>query len=166
MATGGLWFESLRCEDSDFFSNTTKFFLTKFASTREQSRVRACFPEKTARPRPPLPPLPPWPELGVLGHWRFDATNWAALPPGALDVVHVARLESWSGFAVRVPAEPLTPAVLRLPVFGDEGRTWFRWEEGTVRFWISPEWDSASLPGGPARLIDLGAWSEDASLGW
>jgi hypothetical protein len=36
------------CENSNFIPNTTKFSLTKFASTRVQSRVLVCFREKAA----------------------------------------------------------------------------------------------------------------------
>jgi hypothetical protein len=116
------------------------------------------------RPRPPWPPLPE----RASGYWRFDQTNWwetARLRP--LTMRDLFLVESWSGYAVDV-SEP--GALLRLPAFGPDGQPVFPVENGSIRFWVCPRWSSVALggagPGGPGILVEAGAWTQDASLGW
>ncbi len=119
----------------------------------------------SARPRPALPPLPEF----TLNHWHFEQTNWWTVPRTAPDeMVNVSLVESWSGYAVRVQTN--TGAVLRFPAVNSAGKINLALEEGSVRFWFAPGWSSSSLGGtGPSswgRLLDVGAWSADASHGW
>lgn len=118
-----------------------------------------------AKPRPPLPPLPE----PVLQLWHFDATNWFAVEPAPpVEAVNVFTVESWSGYAPWLGGAQ--PATLRFPAVDTAGRATLSPAQGSVRFWFCPQWSSASLggtgPGADARLIEVGAFTDDASLGW
>jgi hypothetical protein len=119
-----------------------------------------------AKPRSPLPPLP---ESGVLWQWRCDeAGQWYPLKGAPLEAANLSFAESWSGYALRMSS--LTPALLRFPIVDTDGRTNLSCQTGSVRFWFKPDWSSQSLggkgPGSWARLIEVGAFTDDARFGW
>ncbi len=151
----------------------TSNLITKLMKNRTWSILFACFAlllliplHLSARPRSPLPPLP---ESGVLWQWRCDeAGAWFPLRSAPLEAANADFAESWSGYALRMSS--LTPALLRFPVVDTDGRTNLNCQVGSMRFWFKPDWSSQSLggqgPGTWARLIEVGAFTDDARFGW
>jgi hypothetical protein len=114
------------------------------------------------------PALPPMPER-TLNFWRFDSADWWLTPRTApLAWENVVLVPSWSGYALQVLSDQ--PAWLRLPVATADGRVNLACDRGALRFWFCPAWSSTNAggtgPGTAARLIELGAWTLDASRGW
>jgi hypothetical protein len=126
-----------------------------------------CFLPVFARPRPPIPPLP---EAGVLRQFRFDeAGAWYPLRGAPLEAVNVAFAESWSGYALQVGGLP--PALLRFPMVESDGHTNLNCQVGSVRFWFRPlawssQGDGGQGPGTWARLLEVGAFTDNARFGW
>jgi hypothetical protein len=117
------------------------------------------------RPRPPLPPLP---ERQLLFHAGFDAPNWGDFSDNQpLLLRGIETVESWSGYAVQIAGKE--PALLRFPLLDAKGQVRLTPDVGSLRLWFRPAWSSAPLGGGPGafgRLVELGAWTPDAALGW
>ena len=118
-----------------------------------------------ARPRPPLPPYPE----STLASWRFDNPGLAAGATAPVMFMHdVSLVESWSGYALSM--EGKEPKLFVVPAVDEKGKTNLSATTGTIRFWFKPSWGSSTTggngPGTPARLFEVGAWTEKQSVGW
>ena len=119
-----------------------------------------------ARPRPPLPPFP---DFGLLNAWRFDDTiSWGNPDNAPIAAQGVELVDSWSGYALRISGDKT--AFVRFPALNGDGRPNIRCDSGSIRFWFSPNWSSLDAggkgPGTYARLIDVGAASQQATAWW
>ncbi len=107
-------------------------------------------------------------KLVRLGHWRFDDVTLAGdegqLPADTYNVV--PPVASWSSNALYVQ----TNSQILYREIETNGRPNINLRSGTVRFWFKPDWSSATAGGsGPqnyARLIEVGTYSGDATIGW
>ena len=122
-------------------------------------------PRALAQSGPPLPPPP----LGqILDIWRFDDTNWltvSGLPP--LSFTNIDLVPDWDVNALQV--DSTNPAWISYSVVeGDHTNLTLNY--GSVLFWFLPNWSSTNQGGaGPgvwSRLIDVGAYTTNASYGW
>ncbi|HXG49513.1 MAG TPA: LamG-like jellyroll fold domain-containing protein, partial [Methylomirabilota bacterium] len=110
------------------------------------------------------PVLPPWPE-GALKHWRFNAAaEFASERTAPLDHAGVLSVESWSGWALQVAGA--SPAVIRFPGRDATGRPNLTLDQGSVRFWFRPDWNSGAGPGVAAPLFEVAAVSGRLWSGW
>jgi len=97
-----------------------------------------------------------------------DAIEWFTPPDAFHDVRYVS---CWNGSALEVdstnPAWINYPAILNL---GRETYTNLPVDHGSLELWFKPNWQSTdqggSGPGVPGRLIDVGAYTTNASYGW
>src|SRR5439155_5579140 len=111
----------------------------------------------------PMPPL--WQFLDI---WKFNDTNLLSgvgFPPrNALGLYSVT---SFSDNAVWLPGPS---SLLQYNEVETNGLTNITCDSGALEFWFRPDWTSAnnggSGPGIPARLVELGAYTVDASYGW
>lgn len=114
--------------------------------------------------QPALPPAP----ARMLNAFHFNDTNWLGLwgnaPRAAsgLDLV-----SSWEQNAVRVAA---TNSLLQYNAAETNGLTNIFCDNGSVFLWFLPDWNSASAggtgPGVYGRLIEVGSYTTNASIGW
>jgi hypothetical protein len=119
--------------------------------------VRAQFPFGTNSPA--------W-----LDHWAFNRTNvWSS------DNLYFPRSftnlsGSDLGDLVSVVVDSTNEASLCYSVLGTNGTNEITVDVGSVVFWFAPNWASTNAggtgPGNWARLIEIGAPTEDASYGW
>src|SRR5258706_2308282 len=112
---------------------------------------------------PPLPP--PWRWLNT---WTFNDTNLlstAGFPPKASFGLY--SVTSFSGNAVLVTG---SSALLQYRELETNGVTNITCNAGALEFWFRPDWASAnnggSGPGTFCRLVELGAYTTNASYGW
>jgi len=108
---------------------------------------------------------PPWRWLNT---WTFDDTNLlssAGFPPR--NSFGLYSVGSFSGNAVWLTGNS---ALLNYNEMETNGVTNITCDIGTLEFWFRPDWSSAnnggSGPGTFARLLELGAYTQDASYGW
>ncbi len=113
-----------------------------------------------AKPRTPRPRMPE----GQSAEYRFDRPEVAGLQPLPLGAVNLQWVESFSGYALRMAGS--RPSLLALPQSKPSGDAMLSPEEGTIRFWVAPEWDSEQGPGTDVCLLTIGAWSDRVSQGW
>ncbi len=116
------------------------------------------------------PPLPEPPAYRLLNFWTFNTTNWAALrgnlPKDFYGLESVTS--SWASNAVRIAG---ANALLQYNEIETTGGTNLVCDSGCLRFWFRPTWDSANTNGGTGpgsfgRLLEVGAYTPDASGGW
>src|SRR2546430_3508284 len=113
-----------------------------------------------------LPPIPPW---WPLNGWLFNDTNFVSnlgYPPR--NSFGLTSVPSFRGNAVQVAGPS---ALLSYNEAEPDGiQTNITCDAGSLEFWFRPDWSSAnnggSGPGTFGRLIELGAYTGDASLGW
>ena len=122
-----------------------------------------------SRPGPVRPPLPPVPLGYPLDWWRFDDTNWLTVSGYApVSFTNLALVPDWDNNALQV--DSTNAAWLQYNVVEANGRTNLATEYGGLCFWFLPNWSSTNQGGaGPgvwARLIDIGAYTTNASYGW
>jgi len=108
----------------------------------------------------PRPPQPPWPEA-TLRIYGFDSAYQRG--PWKMDAAineETSVVDSWSGQAlVREGFSSLSPVVI--PVDVESKRPNYKLDGGAVRFWIAPNWSTASEklggkgPGHLAHLLEL-----------
>ncbi len=110
-------------------------------------------------PRPPLPPIPE----GTLSSQRFDD---ASLRPGTEVLVNAGGrlVESWSGYALQM--SDTEPALVAFAATSRKGKANLSTDEGAIRFWFAPHWESDKGPGYEARLLEVGAWSATDNVSW
>jgi Concanavalin A-like lectin/glucanases superfamily/Alpha/beta hydrolase of unknown function (DUF900) len=115
-------------------------------------------------------PLLPPPPLGYpLDWWRFDDTNWLTVSGYApTSFTNLTLISDWDTNALQV--DSTNAAWLQYPVVEPDGHTNLPIIYGSARFWFLPNWISTNQGGaGPgvwARLIDVGAYTTNASYGW
>src|SRR5215204_2970909 len=107
-----------------------------------------------AKPRPAPPPIPE----RQLWDWRFDDPAWITKPTSnALAAQNLALAESWSGYALDISGQQ--SSLFLLPVLSATKPN-VAPNAGTIRFWFSPYWNSASAggagPGDWVRLFEIG----------
>ena len=117
------------------------------------------------------PPLPTPPPGRLLNVWEFDTNTWRGawhvLP---ISFTNIDQVEDWSGTALQV--DSTNAAWLQYHVVENNNHTNLMCTQGTVRFWFLPNWlsnDTNQNGTGPrdyGRFIDVGTWTNDASLGW
>lgn len=118
------------------------------------------------------PPSPgdPGPTNVLLNTWSFaDTNNWLSdldHPPLSFTNLAASDLGAGPALAVDQPA----PAWLRYNVIENDGTTNLTVDNGSVMFWFAPHWSGTNAggtgPGDWGRLIEVGAYTEDASYGW
>ena len=118
-----------------------------------------------ARPRPPGPPYPE----SIALSFRFDTTNDFAVSGERLLLAQgVQPVESWSGYALEMSGND--QKLFAVPAVTISGRTNLAPTAGTIRFWFMPLWSSLAVdgqgPGASGRLLEIGAWSANGSVGW
>jgi len=108
---------------------------------------------------------PPWRWLNT---WTFNDTNLlstAGYPPR--NSFGLYSVGSFSGNAVWVRGNT---ALLQYNEIEANGVTNITCDAGSLEFWFRPDWSSAdsggSGPGVVARLLELGAYTDDSSYGW
>ena len=118
-----------------------------------------------------MPPMPTTPPGRLLNLWEFDTNSWQGawhvLP---ISFTNVDQVEDWSGTALQV--DSTNAAWLQYHIVENNNRTNLICAKGTVQFWFLPNWSSNDTnqngtgPGVYGRFIDVGTWTNDASLGW
>lgn len=103
-----------------------------------------------------------------LGYWPFEAPGFVAAH-GAVptEVTNIAWAQGMIGGSAHVVAAD--PVLLKYRDTEADGSANINLRRGTFRIWIRPDWTSASLggtgPGEWARIVEMGAWTQDASYG-
>jgi hypothetical protein len=123
-----------------------------------------------ARGSAPPNPGDPGPTNVLLNTWSFaDTTNWLSdLDHPPLSFTNLAASDLGAGLALVVdhPAS----AWLRYNTTENDGTTNLTVDNGSVMFWFAPHWAGTNVggtgPGHWGRLIEVGAYTEDASFGW
>src|SRR2546423_8130528 len=111
--------------------------------------------------------LPEPPPFRWLSTWKFNDTNFLSYDGyGPRASFGVQSIESFSGNAVKISG---ASALLAYNEVEDQGPTNITCDNGMIEMWLRPDWASADIggsgPGTYARLIELGAYTQDASLG-
>ena len=111
----------------------------------------------------PRAPQPPWPQASLNTFGWDNPYSKVPLRKIALNEDAASYQESWSGYAlVRDSLTTLSPVII--PAAGAETRPNVAIGCGAVRFWLAPNWNSASAqgdakgPGHYARLLELVDW--------
>lgn len=103
-----------------------------------------------------------------LAYFKFD-TNTFVGEAGQLPLAktNLNNPASWDGKALLVNSN--TPANLKYKDVETDNSANINLQQGTVRFWFKPDWsgtnNGGSGPGHYARLIELGAYTNDATHG-
>ncbi len=115
--------------------------------------------------------IPTPPPGRLLNIWEFDTNTWrGAFSTLPISYTNIDQVEDWSGTALQV--DSTNAAWLQYHVVESNNRTNLTCVKGTVQFWFVPNWSSNDTnqngtgPGDYGRFIDVGKWTNDASLGW
>ncbi|HEX5217994.1 MAG TPA: hypothetical protein VFZ59_00365 [Verrucomicrobiae bacterium] len=105
-----------------------------------------------AGPRPSM--WPPLPELvNVTYRESFDEVYYAGISNAVVTIPNYGTLrESWSGYSLERMGE-VTPLVIA--GLGESNRVQLTTDQGALRFWFQPYWNSGAGPGTAARLAEL-----------
>jgi hypothetical protein len=99
-----------------------------------------------------------------LGYWRFNSPDWQGeqgqLPKATQGVQSTV---SWSGTAAGI--NDGAGAHLKYECVEADGSANINLRRGTLRFWFRPHFSSGQNIGSWGRLLEVGAWSADASYG-
>ncbi|HEX5218801.1 MAG TPA: hypothetical protein VFZ59_04485 [Verrucomicrobiae bacterium] len=109
-----------------------------------------------AGPIPRAPMWPPLPELAKVTHREsFDEVYFAGVSNAVVTIPNYGALRaSWSGYSLeRVGV--VTPFVIS--GLGETGRVQVATDQGALRFWFRPYWNSGTGPGASVRLAELAA---------
>ncbi|PWU12226.1 MAG: hypothetical protein C5B50_21875 [Verrucomicrobia bacterium] len=108
-----------------------------------------------------------------LDTWSFEyaPTNWNWASDGGYLPLSFTNLDySYLGDGTAVVLDSTNAAWLHYPITNSNGGTELPVSDGTVVFWVAPFWASTNQsgtgPGVSSRLIEVGAYSSDASAGW
>ncbi len=105
-----------------------------------------------------------------LGYWPFDNTNTWVGSAGQVPLLasNVVGKANWDTNAVLI--DSTNAAFLTYRDVETNGNANINLRSGTVRFWFSPDWSSASLGGGgpqqSGRLIEMGQYNPAFTNGW
>jgi hypothetical protein len=108
-------------------------------------------------------PTPPPPNR-ILDVWSFDKTNFVSLRGARLkSFFGIESIASWNGSAMKIEK---SHALLSYNEIEPTGQLNIRCENGALQFWFRPNWNSGEGPGSFARLVELGTYTTNASVGW
>jgi len=115
--------------------------------------------------------IPTPPPGRLLNIWEFDTNTWrGAFSTLPISYTNIDQVEDWSGTALQV--DSTNAAWLQYRIVESNNRTNLTCVRGTVQFWFVPNWSSNDTnqngtgPGDYGRFIDVGTWTNDASIGW
>ena len=105
-----------------------------------------------------------------LNVWSFqDQTNWTSdygTSPVSFSNLDFSYLGNGSSLVVSTDA----PAWLQFNITEADGSTNLTLDTGTVSLWFAPSWSGTNVggtgPGVAARLLEVGGYTDDSSLGW
>jgi len=115
--------------------------------------------------------LPPGPGPEWLDWWSFDNTNtWVTergyLPATFTNIGTCELGDYWTA----ILDDTNEPAWLNYNITEANGTNHFRVDKGSIMFWFAPNWsgtnEGGSGPGEWSRLIEVGAYTTNASYGW
>lgn len=119
---------------------------SKFWGVIGATTLFSIFPLQTfATPRPPGPP---WPEEGMLRRLSFDEAYYST--NAVIDTSLWA--ESWSGYALSRIGGSVVPLTMPMATTNNWNMTP---DQGSIRFWYAPCWNSDAGPGHEAVLAQL-----------
>jgi len=106
----------------------------------------------------------------LLNSWSFtDTTNWLSdlgYPPVSFTNLSFSTLGDGTALVVDNPQ----PAWLQFNVIENDGTTNLMLDQGSVMLWFAPYWAGTNQggtgPGQWSRLIEVGAYTTNASYGW
>jgi len=112
----------------------------------------------------------PYPSSTPLDSWSFnDPTNWTS-DHGYAPVSFTNITSAFFGDDTSLVLNTNTPAWLQYNVTEADGTTNLTVDVGSVAFWFAPAWagtnNGGAGPGQWGRLIEVGGYTADASLGW
>lgn len=108
----------------------------------------------------------PW-----LDYWTLnDTNNWTtARGYTAASFTNIATCEL-GDYWTAIVDDTNAPAWLNYNITEADGTNHFRVENGSVMFWFAPNWsgtnEGGTGPGEWSRLIEVGAYTTNASYGW
>jgi hypothetical protein len=118
------------------------------------------------------PPVPP--RIGdPIDFYKFNDTNWTSVHGFApCSYSSIESVPGWgTNLAMRIAGSG--PAWLQynyIDVSTNGSQTNLTLPEGAITFWVRPLWSNTNIggtgPGVPARLIELGAFTEQGNSGW
>ena len=105
-----------------------------------------------------------------LASWSFqDDTNWTS-DSGAAPISFTNLNFSMLGNGASLVVDTNVPAWLRYRVYESDGTSNLTVNNGSVTFWVAPDWASTNLGGnGPnvyGRLIEVGQYTPGNTYGW
>jgi len=115
-----------------------------------------------------LPPLPnPW--NNQIGNWSFEDTNWYS--DFGYAPVSFTNLDNPAGFdGNALQVDSTNAAWLQYNIIEDDSFENLTFDQGTIELWVLPNWNSATNGGTGlgdwGRLIDVGAYSTNATSSW
>jgi hypothetical protein len=119
-----------------------------------------------AQPLPPGITNPP----PCLNSWSFDDTNAWASDFGYVPVSFTNLSASDLGEFWAMVVDSTNAAWVQYNVLEADGTTNLTVDQGSVLFWFAPNWsgtnEGGTGPGGWGRLLEVGAYTPDASYGW
>lgn len=103
-----------------------------------------------------------------LGYWRFNTSALTGeMGQAPLAMNNVSTVASWDGSALQ--HRNASAGRLAYKDTEADGRPNINCRRGTVRFWFRPQWSSTTAggtgPGEWGRLLELGQWTGDNSIG-
>src|SRR5438067_459367 len=110
------------------------------------------------------PPLPTEPGI-FLNAWHFNNTNFLSYwgdPPKASQ--GLLLVPSWEVNSVQISSNN---SVLQYREIETNGVTTnIVCQNGTIYLWFLPNWNSGTGPGTYGRLLEMGSYTTNASVGW
>ena len=105
-----------------------------------------------------------------LDSWSFyDHANWTS-DAGHAPVSFTNLGFSYLGDGASMVLDSTNPAWLQYNVIETNGATNLTVDVGSVTFWFAPNWSSTNAdgngPGESGRLLEVGGYTPDSSLGW
>lgn len=115
---------------------------------------------------------PNQPATNSLDSWSFnDLTNWSS-DLGYAPISFTNLFGTHYGDDTSLEVDSTNPAWLQFGGFNSDGTTNLTVDTGSIFFWFSPNWASATTnnngngPGVFGRLLEVGAYSTNATYGW
>src|SRR5438876_5985200 len=100
-----------------------------------------------------------------LDGWTFSDTNWLSWS-GYAPVAFTNLLNVRGGDGKCLELNSTNPAFLRYNVTEDDGTVEVSFGTGTVMTWFQPLWNSGDRAGTAGRLLEVGSYTTNASVGW
>ncbi len=101
-----------------------------------------------------------------LGTWSFNDTSWYSdLGYAPISFTNLANPPSFEGNALQVDATNAA-AWLGYNIVESNGTTNLTLDRGTIELWFLPDWNSGAGPGDWGRLIEVGTYTTNTSVGW